>query len=418
MACRDWPRTLRQASYKGIAFEVDSDSRTVGRRIVTHEYPSSERWDNEDLGRARKLASVTGYVFGDDADAQADRLLRACEAPGAGTLVLPVAAPAQARCLSCHCDFIADELGRIAVDMEFVLESGSPAGFSISATLLGAVEMALEVGTSLVSSLFSSRFSTLSLPRVGREAAAETVKIAASALETVRLTAAFAPKTGSDLSFSIAELNADASSLVDTGEESYSLADSVFIDTQQSADRGLAPRVAAIFTAMHDSSADLEGLASAMEPVASFQPQIIDNPFNCLSVNSEKQLTSEVAALVRRLGLLHWSAALSIAPKATREQSVEAMDRIITAFDTEMEAVNDFETQDALMAFRNAVVNYMVKNGAELPTVVTVNTVVGIPASVMAYALYGDANRDEELISRNNPWHPMLMPIECEAVRP
>ena len=45
-------RLLRKASFNNVSFEVSAGSVSVGRRIVTHEFPQRDTPYSEDLGRA------------------------------------------------------------------------------------------------------------------------------------------------------------------------------------------------------------------------------------------------------------------------------------------------------------------------------------------------------------------------------
>ena len=45
-------KTLREASYEGIRFDVDSATLSFGRRTVTHEFPQRDTSYVEELGKA------------------------------------------------------------------------------------------------------------------------------------------------------------------------------------------------------------------------------------------------------------------------------------------------------------------------------------------------------------------------------
>ena len=70
---------LRKASFAGVSFEVETGSLTFGRRVVTHEYPQRDTPYTEDLGRAARLYSLTGFVIGSDYISHAKRLIKALE---------------------------------------------------------------------------------------------------------------------------------------------------------------------------------------------------------------------------------------------------------------------------------------------------------------------------------------------------
>jgi len=84
-----WKDNLQDASLRGIAFKVDSDEATFGRRVQVHEYPNRDKPWAEDLGRATRRFSVQAYLIGDDFFEQRNRLIEAIEKPGSCTLVHP-----------------------------------------------------------------------------------------------------------------------------------------------------------------------------------------------------------------------------------------------------------------------------------------------------------------------------------------
>jgi prophage DNA circulation protein len=64
----------------------------------------------------------------------------------------------------------------------------------------------------------------------------------------------------------------------------------------------------------------------------------------------------------------------------------------------------------ALKALRAAVVEDLNTRAAQLPTLMTVRTQAPVPSLVLAYRLYGDASRSDELIAEAAPVHPAFMP--------
>lgn len=80
---------LRPASFRGVRFDVDSRSITVGRRVVLHEYPQRSIPYAEDLGRKARRYELDALIIGADYDQRRDQLIRALEEPGAGELVHP-----------------------------------------------------------------------------------------------------------------------------------------------------------------------------------------------------------------------------------------------------------------------------------------------------------------------------------------
>ncbi|WP_313194601.1 DNA circularization N-terminal domain-containing protein [Shinella zoogloeoides] len=87
---RDWTKTLRRASFRGVDFWVEDDTFTGGKRVALHEYAGGRYTYLEEMGLATAGYEVTAYLIGDRSDAQASRLSQAALAAGPGRLVLPI----------------------------------------------------------------------------------------------------------------------------------------------------------------------------------------------------------------------------------------------------------------------------------------------------------------------------------------
>lgn len=68
-------KTLREASYEGIRFDVNSATLSFGRRTVTHEFPQRDTSYVEDLGKATRQFSIQGFIVGDDFIDRSKRLI-------------------------------------------------------------------------------------------------------------------------------------------------------------------------------------------------------------------------------------------------------------------------------------------------------------------------------------------------------
>ncbi|WP_315710042.1 DNA circularization protein [Brenneria uluponensis] len=84
-----WKDYLQDASLRGVPFKVSSDEARFGRRVQVHEYPNRDKPYSEDLGRATRRFSVEAYVIGDDFMIQRNKLINEIEKAGAAKLVHP-----------------------------------------------------------------------------------------------------------------------------------------------------------------------------------------------------------------------------------------------------------------------------------------------------------------------------------------
>jgi prophage DNA circulation protein len=94
MAFPLWRQTLQPASFNGVPFHVETQSKTSGRRIVPYEFPKQDVPQTEDMGRRIRRFVITAYiiyspVLTPDYEANRDALIAELEAEGPGSLILP-----------------------------------------------------------------------------------------------------------------------------------------------------------------------------------------------------------------------------------------------------------------------------------------------------------------------------------------
>ena len=153
MPMRDWPKAWRRASFRGVPFWVESDSPEVGRRVVAHEISGGEAVLTEDMGRRSKTIYVDAYVAGDLADFAGRALERACEAPGAALLILPMDSGEAAHCTACARNRQKDRNGFIAYRLEFTRAGGA---VSFTGSGLGQLRAAFEASVATVAALIAA----------------------------------------------------------------------------------------------------------------------------------------------------------------------------------------------------------------------------------------------------------------------
>lgn len=82
-----WRDRLQLASFRNVNFFTESHSFSGSRNIATYEFPGSEDFATDDLGKKVNSYSISAYIFGDDYMEQRDALLSAVQEPGSGTLI-------------------------------------------------------------------------------------------------------------------------------------------------------------------------------------------------------------------------------------------------------------------------------------------------------------------------------------------
>jgi len=137
------PRKFRMAHYGGVQFHFDSSTDSSSRRIVTHQYPNREDHTNEDLGKSAGKFSVSGYIVGEDLDAQERALKEAFLREGVFTFYHPkLNANIECRALDSAFSPDKDSLLRRNFTVNFVEEGEPPAPISLNRAKPAVINLA------------------------------------------------------------------------------------------------------------------------------------------------------------------------------------------------------------------------------------------------------------------------------------
>lgn len=118
-------RRLKQASFRGVFFQMESHEFETGRRTVKNEYPERDQPFIDDLGRKSREFTLSAFVSGRFVQEERDKLIDACEEKGSGLLIHPYYGTKEVSCTGCRVSESALETGIIYLELSFV-ESGEP----------------------------------------------------------------------------------------------------------------------------------------------------------------------------------------------------------------------------------------------------------------------------------------------------
>ncbi|MEO6217767.1 MAG: DNA circularization N-terminal domain-containing protein [Sphingomonas sp.] len=172
------PQGWQKGSFRGVAFVTEQHEQSGGRRLVSHEFPQSEKPVLEDLGKKAGRFTLSCHIIGDGYMARADALSDALDAPGVGTLIHPWKGSMQVGVDNySRTDSTTD--GGIAIFSIDFLESGLPAvpqpANDTSANATAAANDAADAAPDQ----FAARFSVDGATAFVESAAAQLVSSAA-----------------------------------------------------------------------------------------------------------------------------------------------------------------------------------------------------------------------------------------------
>lgn len=397
-----WRDKYRTASFRGVEFHVESADGTYGRRQAVHEHAQRDVPYTEDMGRKAREFSLTGYAIGVDYDLQRDEIIKASEQAGPGLLVHPYRGEMTVVCRGLGVSESSTDGGMCRLTFTF-LESGEASFPSTKVDHVNAIAKASNEVTVVAQEECLVGYATSGYPAFVTEAA--RVRIA-------------------ELGEYLSAPGTFLSDNIDAGSEFYSSARSVVSDAY---DLALSP---------------LDMVKSVTGVIGSIRSAFGSNAFGVLidlfdqyasafsgrtSTGSRKQEAANYTAInsiVRQVALAEAAQAAVVTEGTTTlgngstrpvstpttfdsyQQAVAVRDALVDRIDAEAESTSSDASYSTLSALRTEVVKAVPSSNAELPRLVSYAPRETLPSLLVAYQVYGDATRADEIAKRNAPRYP------------
>lgn len=399
-----WRDNYRAASFRGVGFFVATADSSHGRRQAVHETAQRDIPYTEDLGRKSREFGITGYLLGQEYDVAREELIKACEQAGPGVLVHPYRGELTVVCRGLTVSETSEEGGKCTLTMTF-LEAGEASYPSAKVDSVNAIsEKAGEV-TDAGKANFVSDFLTKGYPSFVAEAATAQIKGLSDFLSSPEFIVSSDIQAVSDYYDKVKSIGSDAFDLIQTP---FQFADQVVdaISSIRSAFGGSAFGMLTSLYKQYFSSSD-----SGTNAKTPSRQQVVKN-------------TNAVAALVRQTAISQAAVAAVVTQttedvsnggtkttsEPTKYDSYEAAITVRTeladSLDEESETTNNDLVYVAVTDLRTAVVQAVPDPEQDLPRLATFAPRQTLPSLVVAYQLYGDASRAEDIVTRNDPRRP------------
>lgn len=378
--------SLRQASFRGVPFEVDDVEASGGRRVVLHEYPLRDTPYSEDLGRRARDIRVRGYIIQgrmyDYASARAG-LLKALEAYGPGELVHPWHGEVRVVVDDYRLRETTEQGGLLELDIRF-REAGQ---LTNPAATTDTAQSVTTAATSVRQALKDSFLLTFA-------PALERLDSLAGVLdEAVGLAMDYLGLPQSLMATGLARMQ----SLLATPAALFDALSGLFGDLLGNRNEGTAVTTASGTAARTSSRAVIAASSDALERLLGGSA-VITSP-------AGRVLRDMVAQVV----VVEAAASTAHTDYTTADDALADRDAVVESLDT-IEPVAGDSVFRCLAGLRRAVVTDLTTRGAELPRVRSVTLPGTVPALVAAYRIHADAGRADEIVSRNRIRHPGRVP--------
>ncbi|ETK18097.1 DNA circularization N-terminal domain-containing protein [Pseudomonas sp. FH1] len=399
-----WRDNYRAATFRGVGFFVATADSSHGRRQAVHEAAQRDIPYTEDLGRKSREFGITGYLLGKEYDVAREELIKVCEQAGPGVLVHPYRGELTVVCRGLTVSESSDEGGKCTISMTF-LEAGEASYPSAKVDSVNAISAKAGEVTEASKENFVADFLTKGYPSFVAEAATTQIKGLSDFLSSPEFIVSSDIQAVSDYYDKVKGIGSDAFNLIQAPLEfAGQVVDA--ISSIRSAFGGSAfGMLMSLYSQYFPSSDDASSSATPS------RQQVVRN-------------TSAVSALVRQAAISE-AAVAAVVTQATEDvsnggtkttseptkyDSYEAAIAVRTELSDRLDGESESTSNDlvyvAVTDLRTAVVQAVPDPEQDLPRLATFSPRQTLPSLVVAYQLYGDASRAEDIVLRNDPRRP------------
>ena len=416
---------LRPASFRGVAFEVESHSESGGRRVELHEYPLRDTPYAEDLGKKAGKWQIEAFlVNGKSGYAERrDKLREALNASGPGTLIHPYLGELSVSVDGYSLKETTREGGYCTFSISFV-EAGQPVEPDVekdtAANVLDKAEAAKEAATAGFLDEYMPLLEDLEglagkVPALLSEATAflgtplSILSRAQSAASSVlalpdRLASRILGYLGTirqlgGIATSCLKMNALTALL---GKKSAGTASSWLVTSN-----GVIAGIVGETSWPQAGGGSIGGGTPSPET-----PGVVAST---VANRAETPLIDLIAA-----GAVIEAAIESAdADYGTADDALASRDAVLEAIDEVQRANCSDAVFTALSELAAAVNEDLTTRGAELPKLGSATLFMSMPALAASYRLYGDVGQADAIVARNRIRHPGRVPggVPLEVIR-
>ncbi len=402
-----WRDNYRAATFRGVGFFVATADSSHGRRQAVHETAQRDIPYTEDLGRKSREFGITGYLLGKEYDVAREELIKACEQAGPGVLVHPYRGEMTVVCRGLTVSESSEEGGMCTVSMTF-LEAGEASYPSAKIDNVNAISEKAGAVTEAGKESFVSDFLTKGYPSFVAEAATSQIKGLSDFLSSPEFIVSSDIQAVSDYYDKVKTIGSDAFDLI---QQPFEFADQV-VDAISSIRSAFGGSAFGMLTSLYNQYFSNDGSSSSSSSNSTPSRQQVVTNTNAVAglVRHAAISQAAVAAVVTQTTEVVSNGGTKTTSAPMKYDSYEAAIAVRTeladSLDQESETTNSDLVYVAVTDLRTAVVQAVPDSEQDLPRLATFSPRQTLPSLVVAYQLYGDAARAEDIVKRNDPRRP------------
>ena len=416
---------LRPASFRGVAFEVESHSESGGRRVELHEYPLRDTPYAEDLGKKAGKWQIEAFlVNGKSGYAERrDKLREALNASGPGTLIHPYLGELSVSVDGYSLKETTREGGYCTFSISFV-EAGQPVEPDVekdtAANVLDKAEAAKEAATAGFLDEYMPLLEDLEglagkVPALLSEATAflgTPLSILSRAQSAASSVLALPDRLASQILGYLGTIR-QLGGIATSGLKMNALTALLGKKSAGTASSWLVTSNGVIAGIVGETSWPQAGGGSIGGGTPS--PETPGVVASTVANRAETPLIDLIAA-----GAVIEAAIESAdADYGTADDALASRDAVLEAIDEVQRANCSDAVFTALSELAAAVNEDLTTRGAELPKLGSATLFMSMPALAASYRLYGDVGQADAIVARNRIRHPGRVPggVPLEVIR-
>ncbi len=410
-----WRDELQPASFRGVPFHVETVTRTETLHADEQVFPgrasAGEAVHVEHLGAGPERFQVDAFVVGDDYHERRDALEDALRTPGAGRLVHPYRG-----------ELVVSVVGQITTS-----ESRQRGGFARVTFACVVTESPTLRRTPDTGAIVERDLDAFLAGLAGDFEAQYDGELAEDFQASSR---SVFDEAGGALSDVYSSVLAGAGEVSDFATDVEAVARDVeaFASAPFTAARALitalgritsAPeRILGAALATEQRGGTVVGaLMAAVRPLIRFGEDLAAIVPSTPTREAEARNRDAVVQVIRGAAIGQTIRAVATLPFdsraeaiAVRDELVEALDRLVDEGSAGGSSASGAELYELLSSARASTVEHLSAIARRLPELTDHVVDVDAPALVIAHELYGDARREAEIVARNDPPTPGLIP--------
>ena len=416
---------LRPASFRGVAFEVESHSESGGRRVELHEYPLRDTPYAEDLGKKAGKWQIEAFlVNGKSGYAERrDKLREALNASGPGTLIHPYLGELSVSVDGYSLKETTREGGYCTFSISFV-EAGQPVEPDVekdtAANVLDKAEAAKEAATAGFLDEYMPLLEDLEglagkVPALLSEATAflgTPLSILSRAQSAASSVLALPDRLASRILGYLGTIR-QLGGIATSGLKMNALTALLGKKSAGTASSWLVTSNGVIAGIVGETSWPQAGGGSIGGGTPS--PETPGVVASTVANRAETPLIDLIAAGV----VIEAAIESADAEYGTADDALASRDAVLEAIDEVQRANCSDAVFTALSELAAAVNEDLTTRGAELPKLGSATLFMSMPALAASYRLYGDVGQADAIVARNRIRHPGRVPggVPLEVIR-